>query len=135
MKPSYNRFRRFCAFVSGAVFLLSGILKLMAPTGSAFIVKAWLDFLYMGFLSPVAVGIAECLALVEAVLGAALMSGVWRKVTAIASFVLMGFFTILTAVLAIANPVMDCGCFGEAVHQTHLQSLVKNVILFSLHMK
>ena len=64
MKPSYNRFRRFCAFVSGAVFLLSGILKLMDPTGSAFIVKAWLDFLYMGFLSPVAVGIAECLALV-----------------------------------------------------------------------
>ena len=132
MKPSYNRFRRFCAFISGAVFLLSGILKLMDPTGSAFIVKAWLDFLYMGFLSPVAVGIAECLALVEAVLGAALMSGVWRKVTAIASFVLMGFFTILTIVLAIANPVMDCGCFGEAVHLTHLQSLVKNVILCAL---
>ncbi|MGN0190412.1 MAG: MauE/DoxX family redox-associated membrane protein, partial [Candidatus Cryptobacteroides sp.] len=132
MKPSYNRFRRFCGFFSGAVFLLSGILKLMDPTGSGFIVKAWLDFLHIGFLSPLAVGLAECLALLEAVTGAALMSGVWRKVTAVVSFSMMGFFTVLTAVLAIANPVMDCGCFGEAVHLTHLQSLVKNLILCAL---
>ena len=129
MKKSYNRFRRFCAFAVGVVFLLSGILKLMDPTGSGFIVKAWLDFLHIGFLAPLAVGIAECLALLESVIGAALMSGVWRKITAIASFAIMGFFTILTVVLAIANPVMDCGCFGEAVHLTHIQSLIKNLVI------
>ena len=129
MKPSYNRFRRFCAFSVGVILLLSGILKLMDPTGTGFIVKSWLDFLHIGFLAPVAVGIAECLAILESVIGAALMSGVWRKITAIAASVLMGFFTILTVALAIANPVMDCGCFGEAVHLTHNQSLVKNIAI------
>lgn len=132
MKPSYNRFRRFCAFSVGVILLLSGILKLMDPTGTGFIVKSWLDFLRIGFLAPVAVGIAECLALLESVIGAALMSGVWRKITAIAASVLMGFFTILTVALAIANPVMDCGCFGEAVHLTHNQSLIKNIAICAL---
>jgi hypothetical protein len=27
---------------------------------------------------------------------------------------------------------MDCGCFGEAIHLTHLQSLMKNVVLLVL---
>lgn len=129
MKKGYNVFRRFCAFVLGAVFLISGILKLMDPVGSEFIMKSYFSFLHIGFMDFSAKFFGVAFALTEAVLGAALMSGVWRKVVGIAVVALTTFFTLLTLVLLIFNPVMDCGCFGEAMHLTHLQTFVKNVIL------
>lgn len=132
MKKGYNVFRRFCAFVLGAVFLISGILKLMDPVGSEFIMKSYFSFLYIGFMDFSAKFFGVAFALTEAVLGAALMSGVWRKVVGIAVVALTTFFTLLTLVLLIFNPVMDCGCFGEAIHLTHLQTFVKNVILCAL---
>lgn len=132
MKKGYNVFRRFCAFVLGAVFLISGILKLMDPVGSEFIMKSYFSFLHIGFMDFSAKFFGVAFALTEAVLGAALMSGVWRKVVGIAVVALTTFFTFLTLVLLIFNPVMDCGCFGEAMHLTHLQTFVKNVILCAL---
>ena len=132
MKRGYNVFRRFCAFVLGAVFLISGILKLMDPVGSEFIMKSYFSFLHIGFMDFSAKFFGVAFALTEAVLGAALMSGVWRMVVGIAVVALTTFFTLLTLVLLIFNPVMDCGCFGEAIHLTHLQTFVKNVILCAL---
>lgn len=132
MKRGYNVFRRFCAFVLGAVFLISGILKLMDPVGSEFIMKSYFSFLHIGFMDFSAKFFGVAFALTEAVLGAALMSGVWRKVVGIAVVALTTFFTLLTLVLLIFNPVMDCGCFGEAIHLTHLQTFGKNVILCAL---
>lgn len=132
MKKGYNVFRRFCAFVLGAVFLISGILKLMDQVGSEFIMKSYFSFLHIGFMDFSAKFFGVAFALTEAVLGAALMSGVWRKVVGIAVVALTTFFTLLTLVLLIFNPVMDCGCFGEAMHLTHLQTFVKNVILCAL---
>lgn len=132
MKRGYNVFRRFCAFVLGAVFLISGILKLMDPVGSEFIMKSYFSFLHIGFMDFSAKFFGVAFALTEAVLGAALMSGVWRKVVGIAVVALTTFFTLLTLVLLVFNPVMDCGCFGEAIHLTHLQTFVKNVILCAL---
>lgn len=132
MKRGYNVFRRFCAFVLGAVFLISGILKLMDPVGSEFIMKSYFSFLHIGFMDFSAKFFGVAFALTEAVLGAALMSGVWRKVVGIAVVALTTFFTLLTLVLLIFKPVMDCGCFGEAIHLTHLQTFVKNVILCAL---
>ena len=132
MKRGYNVFRRFCAFVLGAVFLISGILKFMDPVGSEFIMKSYFSFLHIGFMDFSANFFGVAFALTEAVLGAALMSGVWRKVVGIAVVALTTFFTLLTLVLLIFNPVMDCGCFGEAIHLTHLQTFVKNVILCAL---
>lgn len=129
MKKGYNLFRRFCAFVLGSVFIVSGILKLMDPVGSEFVMKAYFSFLHIGFLDAAAKFSGVAFALAESILGAALMSGVWRKAVGIAVVCLTVFFTLLTLVLMIFNPAMDCGCFGEAVHLTHLQSFVKNVML------
>ena len=71
MKRGYNVFRRFCAFVLGAVFLISGILKLMDPVGSEFIMKSYFSFLHIGFMDFSAKFFGVAFALTEAVLGAA----------------------------------------------------------------
>ena len=124
--------RRISAVLVGFVLFLSGILKLMDPVGARLVVDEYLGFLHLGFLSGLSGLIGSGMALLEALLGAALITGVWRKVTSVATGILLGFFTLLTVALCIWNPDMDCGCFGEIIHLTHLQSLLKNLVLLAL---
>ena len=132
MKKAHHRLRRFCAILIGLVFLASGLLKLLDPVGTGLIVSEYLKFFHMGFLQGAAKGFGMALSLLEAITGAALVSGVYRRLTAAVTSFLILFFTIITLILWIANPVMDCGCFGEAIHLTHLQTLLKNVVLLVL---
>jgi uncharacterized membrane protein YphA (DoxX/SURF4 family) len=132
MKKAHHRLRRFCAVVIGLVFLSSGLLKLLDPVGTGLIVSEYFKFFHLGFLQGTAKALGMVLSLVEAVTGAALISGVFRKTTAVVTSVLVVFFTIVTLILWIANPDMDCGCFGEAVHLSHGQTLLKNIVLLAL---
>lgn len=132
MNRHYQRLRRFCALLIGIVFVLSGSFKLMDPVGTSLVTGEYLAFFHLNFLKWAAMPTAIVLALLETTLGIALMSGVFRRVTAIACFTLCTFFTLLTAILAIFNPTMDCGCFGDVIPLTHIQSLVKNLVLLAL---
>ena len=132
MKKAHHRLRRFCAILIGLVFLASGLLKLLDPVGTGLIVSEYFKFFHLGFLQGTAKGFGMALSLLEAITGAALISGVFRKTTAVVTSVLVVFFTIITLILWIAKPDMDCGCFGEAVHLTHGQTLLKNLVLLAL---
>ena len=132
MKKAHQRLRRFCAILIGLVFLASGLLKLMDPVGTGLIVSEYFKFFHLGFLQGAAKAFGMVLSLVEAITGAALLTGVHRKITAFITSLLIIFFTIITLILWIANPEMDCGCFGEAVHLTHGQTLLKNLVLLAL---
>ena len=74
----------------------------------------------------------DAFALAETIVGAGLITGVWRKIIAAAAVGLQSMFTILTLLLVIFKPEMDCGCFGEAIHLTHGETFIKNLILLSL---
>ena len=128
----HYRLRRLCSLIVGIVFLLAGIFKLLDPVGAGLVVEEYFRFLHLGFLTPTAKVVGVALALLEAFLGAALISGVWRKPVSIITTVLLGFFTILTLFLAIFNPAMDCGCFGEVIHLTNFQTFLKNLVLLFL---
>ncbi len=124
--------RRINAVLIGFVFFLAGILKLMDPVGARLVVEEYLKFLHLNFLMGGAGFIGSGMALLEALVGAALITGVWRRVMAIVTGVMLGFFTLLTLLLYIKNPHIDCGCFGEIIHLTHAQSLIKNLILLAM---
>ena len=132
MKKAHHRIRRFCAILIGLVFLASGLLKLLDPVGTGLIVSEYFKFFHLGFLQGTAKALGMVLSLVEAITGAALISGVFRKTTAIVTSILVVFFTIITLILWIAKPEMDCGCFGEAIHLSHGQTLLKNLVLLAL---
>jgi hypothetical protein len=127
-----KKLRRFCGFAVGFVFFISGILKLIDPVGAGLVMDEYFSFLHIGFLSIISKLSGTLLALAESVLGAAMITGVWRKATATAALIFQGFFTLLTLLLVIFNPEMDCGCFGEAIHLTHAQTFLKNIILIIL---
>lgn len=132
MKYLTQRMRRFCAFITGFSFFVSGVLKLIDPVGAGLVIDEYLSFMHMSFLGVLSKPMGTMLAFAETAIGAALVTGVWRKATAIAAAAFMCFFTLLTLVLVIFNPEMDCGCFGEAIHLTHMQTFLKNIVLCML---
>ena len=126
------RLKRFCGFLFGIVYFLSGLIKLMDPAGAGLVMKEYYDFLHIGFLEPTANLTGIALALAETLIGAGLVCGVWRRKTGAAAIIFQSTFTLLTLLLYIYNPEMDCGCFGEAIHLTHSQTFFKNLILLGL---
>ena len=132
MRYILQRMKRFCGFATGVVFFIGGILKLMDPVGAGLVIKEYLDFLHLGFMSVLSKYIGEAFSLFETIVGLALITGVWRRPTGIIALSLQGFFTLLTLALVIFNPEMDCGCFGEAIHLTHMQTFLKNIVLCTL---
>ena len=132
MKKFHLHLRRNAATLVGIVFLISGILKIWDPVGTMLIVTEYFKFLGMPGLIPAAKGVGIAVAFLECTVGIGLITGVLRKVSAIAAYSLMGIFTLLTLFLWIFDAPMDCGCFGQAFHLTHAQSFLKNVILLAL---
>ena len=123
------RLKRFCGFITGFVFFIGGILKLMDPVGAGLVMGEYLDFMHLKFIGFAAKPLGAAFALAETVIGTALVTGVWRKTIGIAALAFQGFFTLLTLALVIFNPEMDCGCFGEAIHLTHMETFLKNIVL------
>ena len=127
-----NGFKRICAVITGTVLFIAGVLKLMDPLGTSLIVEEYFRFFHLSFLAGTSGVAGVVLALFESVLGASLITGIWRKFAAIASVCLIGLFTLVVAILWIAGAKFDCGCFGDALHLEHWQSFVKNVVLLGL---
>ena len=122
-------FNRICACIVGLVFLVAGLLKLMDPVGARLVLQDYFAFFHIGFLRSAAGLFAVIFALAESMIGAALITGVWRRIVALVSGCLLAFFTLLTLIILIANPAMDCGCFGQAIKLSHGATFVKNLLL------
>ena len=75
MKDILLRVKRFCALLTGITFFVSGLVKLMDPVGAGLVMKEYMDFLHVGFLSGVAKTSAAVLAFAETVIGTALSVG------------------------------------------------------------
>ena len=126
------RLKRFCGYIVGFVFFISGILKLMDPVGAGLVVEEYYRFMHIGFMDFSSKLMGTVFAFAEAIIGTGLITGVWRRTIALAAIYLQGAFTMLTLALVIFNPEMDCGCFGEAIHLTHMETFGKNIILLTL---
>ena len=101
------RLKRFCGYIAGFVFFVSGILKLMDPVGAGLVMDEYYKFLHLGFMGFSSKFTGVLFALAETVIGTALITGIWRKLTAKSAIVLQGFFTILTLFLVVFNPLFD----------------------------
>ncbi len=86
----------------------------------------------IGFLNEFSLALAILLCTAEFIAGFSVLTGFRFKYGIWIIMIFMGLFTPLTFVLALTNPVSDCGCFGDAIHLTNWQTFWKNIILISL---
>ena len=115
--------------IVGMVFIFSGFVKAVDPLGSAYKFSDYFSAFGLDFLDFLALPMGIFLSAFEMVLGFSLLLGYRRKVMYVALMLFMSFFTLLTLVLAIFNPVSDCGCFGDALILTNWETFFKNVVL------
>jgi uncharacterized membrane protein YphA (DoxX/SURF4 family) len=123
----------------GALFIFSGLIKANDPVG--FGVKLEDYFLVFAETIPLfgshtllglTVPMAWAICVFEVGLGIALLLGIQRRFVAWSLLVMIVFFTWLTGYSAVTGAVTDCGCFGDAIPLTPLQSFQKDLVLLVL---
>ena len=118
----------------GLTFIFSGYVKAIDPLGTQYKIADYLQALGLAGFLPDWLTLAASVALstLELSLGILLLFGIRRRLVTRLLLVVMLIMTAVTLWIAIANPVKDCGCFGDAVKLTNLQTLAKNVVLLVL---
>jgi len=122
--------RTFSRLFVGALFIFSGFVKAVDPSGSAYKFMDYFTAFHFGFFSFLAFPLAVILATLELFIGLNLLLNIKIKFTSWVLLIVMSYFTILTFILSIFNPVTDCGCFGDALILTNWETFVKNIIIF-----
>lgn len=117
-------------YLLALTFLLSGFVKGIDPLGSAYKFGDYFMAFGMDFLVPFALPFAFALCAAEFLIGLLLFFNVQTRIAVWGAFIFMLIFTPLTLVLAIFNPVTDCGCFGDAIILTNWETFLKNIPFF-----
>lgn len=118
-------------------FILSGFVKAVDPLGSQYKIQDYIaavtDAYNTGFIHDWGTLIAAVLlSAFEFLLGINLFFAISRRLTSKIAFLFMTVMTCLTVWIYAADPVSDCGCFGDAFVLTNGQTLLKNIVLLSL---
>lgn len=122
------------------LFLFSGFTKAVDPVAWGIKMDEYFVSFGMNFMHPYSFYIGFIPTVAELLLGFMLLFRIRVKWTAIGYMLFMTFFFFLTLWLAIAEHlevnygynfgvVRDCGCFGQAVEMSNLQTFLKNVVI------
>lgn len=115
--------------ILGVTFIFSGFVKAVDPFGTAYKIEDYFAAFNLSSLSFLSLPGSVLQSIVEFAMGACMLFGLYRKWNSRLTLVVMIFMTILTLYLAIADPVDDCGCFGDALIITNWQTFYKNIVL------
>lgn len=122
-----------CRFLLGAVFVFSGFVKAVDPIGTQYKTQDYLGAIGLEGMIPdwVTLTASVLLSAFEFSLGIFLLLAMRRRLVSKLTVAFMTVVTLITLWLALFNPVKDCGCFGDAIHLTNVQSLLKNIVLLA----
>lgn len=120
-----------CRFVLAATFIFSGYVKAIDPLGTLYKLKDYAAAMSLNGLLPdwMLVGVAIALGALEFALGVFMLFAVRRHVVSRITLAFMAAMTVLTLWIFVADPVKDCGCFGDALKLTNGETLLKNIVL------
>lgn len=120
--------------VVGLTFILSGLVKAIDPLGTQYKIQDYLAAIPPSLSLPdmLTLLMSVSLSMVEFTLGAFMLTAISRRVTARLTLLFMVVMTAVTVWIYIADPVKDCGCFGDALTLTNLETLLKNIVLLAL---
>jgi triosephosphate isomerase len=122
-----------CRLLIGVTFIFSGYVKAIDPLGTQYKIDDYLEALGMAGVIPgvVTLSASVLLSALEFSLGIFTLFAIRRRLTSRITVAFLSVMTLITVWLVVWNPISDCGCFGDAIHLTNFQTLVKNIILLA----
>ncbi len=115
--------------IVGATFVLSGFTKSIDVWGSYYKIAEYLDVWGWDVPSALVVLAAFLLGGVEFVCGFLLLLGCYKRAVTWIMLLMMAFMLPLTLYIAVADPVADCGCFGDFLVISNNATFIKNIFL------
>jgi len=124
----------------GGLFVFSGLVKAIDPLGLAYKMQEFFDVWaaegilkgMMHWLNEQALMFSILMITMEVVLGIAMLLG-WRtKMVSWLLLLLTLFFTFLTAYVLFSGKIRACGCFGDCIPLTPVQTFAKDIVLLIL---
>ena len=129
----YTLLTNISRFVLAIVLMVSGFVKAVDPMGTMYKLQEYASAFSADILSDDwMLFFAILQAALEFLAGIFLLLGVYRKPLSVFVLLMFLFFTPFTLYIAIAGPVDDCGCFGDAVTLTNTETFLKNLFLLML---
>ena len=122
-----------CRLLLAAVFILSGFVKAVDPLGTQYKIEDYLQAMHLGVSLPdmATLLLSVAISATEFCIGIFLLFAIRRRLSSRLAVIIMAVMTPLTLWLALANPISDCGCFGDAIVLTNWQTFWKNVVLLA----
>lgn len=125
---------------TGLLFIFSGLVKAIDPKGLAFkmqeFFEAWSGSGFMPGLMKTfdqyALAFSIIMITLEVIVGVALLIGWKKKITTLVLLLLMIFFTFLTSYVLFTGKIRACGCFGDCIPLTPIQTFTKDIVLLVL---
>lgn len=120
-----------CRLALALTFILSGFVKAVDPLGTQYKINDYLEALGLQMLvnDTLTLLASVLLSAAEFGIGICLAFAIRRRTVSKLAVAMLVFMTMLTLWLAVANPISDCGCFGDAVKLTNWQTFWKNIVL------
>lgn len=126
--------------LTGVLFIFSGLVKAIDPRGLAYKMQEFFEaWSHAGFLPGLmenlnhyALVFSIIMITLEVVVGLALLLGFRSKATTWILLLLILFFTFLTSYVLFSGKIRACGCFGDCIPITPIQTFTKDIILLLL---
>ena len=120
-----------CRIIVAVTFIFSGFVKAIDPIGTQYKLQDYLGVIGMAGILPnwTLLAVAVFLAAIEFCIGIFLLFAIQRRLISKLTVAFMAFMTMVTVWIVVADPVKDCGCFGDALHLTNTETLIKNIVL------
>lgn len=116
----------------GATFIISGWAKSIDPWGFIYKIEEYFNVWGLYVPREITLALSVTLAVGEFIIGVLVLLGAMRRASAWLAAGLMAIMLPLTAYIAVANPVSDCGCFGEFIVLSNYATFGKNIVLTAM---
>ena len=121
-----------CRWIVGVLFIFSGLVKVNDPLGLTYKMQEFFDVWGWYFFDNYALYLAIFMNVIEVVCGVALLLGQRMKLFTRILLLLIVFFTFLTGYALLSGKIKTCGCLGDCLPLTPLQSFIKDLLLLCL---
>ncbi len=119
-------------WIVGLLFIFSGLIKANDPLGLSYKMQEFFESWGWNWLGTYTLAFALVINVFEVLAGVAIIAGWQKRLFTWLLVLLIIFFSFLTGYALLSGKIKTCGCFGDCLPITPLESFIKDIFLLLL---